>query len=77
MSTEDVFREMITGTIGKHITYKQIREYKPFSQFKIPQRKHVGDLSIEDIKCLLESGAERIEQNGRVYTLRDMREGLF
>lgn len=78
LSTEEQFEMAVGSTIVKHITYKQIREYKPFSQFNIPKRKHVGDLSIEDIKHLLEYGAaERIEQNGRVYTLRDMREGLF
>ena len=68
----------VGSTIVNHVTYKDIRVYKPFSQFDMPKKKHVGDLSIEDIKHLLEyGGAERIEQNGRVYTLRDMREGLF
>lgn len=69
MSTEDVFREMITGTIGKHITYKDIRSYKPYKGFKIVKKR---DLSMDAIKELLQSGCvERIEQNHRIYT-RDM-----
>ena len=67
----------VGSTIGKHVTYKQIKEYKPFSQFNISKRKHVGDLSMEDIKHLLECGVERVEQNGRVYTRNDMMSGLF
>lgn len=78
LSTEEQFTMAVGSTIGKHITYKQIREYKPFSQFNIPKRKHVGDLSMEDIKYMLEcGGAEQIEQNGKIYTETDMRKGLF
>ena len=77
LSTEEQFEMAVGSTIGKYITYKQIREYKPFSQFSIPQRKHDGDLYLEDIKYLLENGAERIEQNGKVYTRNDMMLGLF
>ena len=67
----------VGSTIGRHITYKQIKEYKPFGQFNISKKKHVGDLSMEDIKHLLGCGVERIEQNGRVYTHADMLKGLF
>lgn len=77
LTTEEQFEMAVGSTIGKHITYKQIKEYKPFSQFNIPKRKHVGDLSMEDIKHLLECGVERVEQNGRVYTRNDMMSGLF
>lgn len=78
LTTEELFNDMIGTTIGTHITYKQIREYKPFSQFDIPKRKHTGELSIETIKRMLEyGGVEQIEQDGRIYTATDMRKGLF
>lgn len=78
LSTEERFELVVGSTIGKHITYKQIKQYKPFSQFNIPKYKHKGDLSMEDIKHMLQyGGVERIEQNGRVYTYRDMLKGLF
>lgn len=78
LSTEERFEKAIGSTIGKHITYKQIKEYKPFSQFDIPKKKNVGDLPVEDIKRMLELGfVESFEQNGKIYTRRDMYKGLF
>ena len=78
LSTEDMFNVIVSNTIGKHVTYKQIREYNQLAGFKIRKKKHVGDLSLEEIKKLLSHGmVERFEQNGRVYTYKDMLKGLF
>ena len=78
LSTEERFEQALGHTIGKCITYKDIKSYKAYSQFNIPKKKHAGDLSIEDIKHLLSLGhVEMFEQNGKVYTQRDMMDGLF
>ena len=78
LSTKERFNMVVEGSIGKHVTLKQIRQYNQFAQFKIRKKKHVGDLSLEEIKSLLSHGmVERFEQNGKVYTYRDMLCGLF
>lgn len=75
LSTEDRFKAVISSTIGKHITYKKIREYKPFSQFTIKEKNL---FSIEEIKKILSyGGVQSIEQDGRIYTVEGMREGRF
>lgn len=64
--TEDVFNDIISSTIGKHITYKGIKAYNQFAGFKIPKKK---ELSEDIMKSLLESGAVMmIEQNHKKYT---------
>lgn len=75
LSTEERFEAVISSTIGKHITYRQIKEYKPFSQFTIKEKNL---FSIEEIKKILSyGGVQSIEQDGRIYTVEGMREGRF
>lgn len=66
MATEEVFKEIVTGTIGKHITYKEIKAYKPFSEFKVRKK---NTLSEDVINSALESGVvSMIIQNHKIYT---------
>ena len=75
LSTEERFEAVISSTIGKHITYRQIKEYKPFSQFTIKEKNL---FSIEEIKRILSyGGVQSIEQDGRIYTVEGMREARF
>lgn len=71
MSTEEIFNELIADAISTHVTYKQIREAKPFSQFKVVKK---NEMSLEDIKKLFSYGmVERFEQNHKVYTEADFK----
>lgn len=75
MTTEERFKALVGGTIGKRVTYKTIRQYRPFSEFKV---KNKNLLTIEEIKDLLTFAyVERFEQDGKVYTYQDMIKGLF
>lgn len=75
LSTQDMFDKMIGITIGTHITYKDIRKYNQFEGFDIKKK---NGLSIDEIKQLLSyGGIACYEQDGKIYTQRDMIKGLF
>ena len=80
MSTEDRFSSAVSSTIGKRITMKDIRSTLNYDEFKglCKRRYSTPNLfTIEEIKRLLSSGIDRIEQDGRVYTYADYLKGLF
>lgn len=78
MTTKERFNVAVEGTIGHHVTLKQIRQYNQFAKFYISKKKHAGDLSMDDIRSLFEWGCvESFIQNGRVYTKKDFDNGLF
>ena len=66
----EVFREAVRHTIGKTVTYKDIKSYNPFKAFKVKKK----GLSLEDIKRILETGVVKsITENHRTYTMEDFR----
>lgn len=79
LSTEDRFSAAVSTTIGRRVTIKDIRSTLEFSEFKgLCKRKEPNKFTIEQIKKLLSSGmVMSFEQDGRIYTRRDMMNGLF
>lgn len=68
LSHEDMMRVALKSTIGRTITYKQIKEYNYFGEYKIVKKK---ELSMDDINTMLSYGCvECIEQNGKRYVTR-------
>lgn len=66
----DRFREAVRHTIGRTITYKDIKAYKGHS-FKVKKK---NDLSLDEIKELLKMGhVTEITQNHRTYRKEDFR----
>lgn len=64
MNHSDRFREALKHTIGKTITYKDIKQQK--SIFKTTKR---NELSLEEIKSMLETGiVSEVIQNHQKYT---------
>lgn len=53
MSHDERFREALRHSIGKCITYKEIKAYNSFKMYKIKKKK---DLSLEEINKLLDGG---------------------
>lgn len=75
MSTEERFNEIISNTIGKHVTYKEIKEYNPFKDLEVQKKR---GFTLDEIKKMLSTGMyDTIQQNGKVYTLKDYRKGVF
>ena len=75
MSTEERFNEIISNTIGKHVTYKEIREYNPFGDLEVQKKK---GFTLDEIKEMFATGIyDEIRQNGKVYTYRDYQKGVF
>lgn len=73
LSTEEMFKEILGGTIGKHVTYKQIRNYTPERLFisKEKQKK----MEIKDRKRMklygwaLENGImDSVTYQHKIYT---------
>jgi len=75
MTTEERFETLVGSTIGTRVTYKTIRKYKPYGEFKV---KRNNNFTIEEIKHILSMGhVASLEQDGRVYTRTDMLNHLF
>lgn len=79
LSTEERFNSAVSSTIGRRVTMNDIRGTLEYEEFKgLCRRKEPNKFSMEQIKSLLSCGGiERIEQDGRVYTLSDLIKGLF
>lgn len=76
LSTEEIFNEAVQSTIGKHVTYKQIRDYNPLDEVeykkarKEKERKH--NKMMKAIKYALENHiVEYMVYKKRKYTLKD------
>lgn len=77
LSTTERFELAVGSTIGKHITYRQIREYVPFEMFiskaerkrrEIAERKRMKTL-----KWILENTpAEEIQSHHKIYRKEDL-----
>lgn len=69
LSHTERFREALKHTIGRTITYNDIKRQKPL--FKVKKKR---DLSETEIKAILETGAvSQIIQNNKIYTRESFR----
>ena len=73
-STNSMFAMIVNSTIGKHITYKQIREYTPYRMFitkaKQQEINKAETKRMKAIKWILENTtAESIKSKGKIYTI--------
>ena len=76
MTTEQIFNEAVQSTIGKHVTYKQIREYNPLDEVEYKktrlanERKH--NKMMKNIKFALENHiVDYFVYEHKKYTLKD------
>ena len=69
LSTEDRFNTLIASTIGKHITYNDIRTYNAYGDLPKVKVYKKNKFTLDEIRNMLHTGIySSIEQNGRVYT---------
>lgn len=76
MTTEERFNTLISNTIGKQVTYKQIREYDVESIFiskaKKAEMANKEKACMDAIKLMFDAHlALKVEHNGRIYTPKD------
>lgn len=77
LSTEERFEQAVGSTIGKHITYKQIKEYIPYSEVisKVEMKRieKKEKQRLETLKRLLDNTlVESIESHNRIYRKGDL-----
>ena len=69
LDTEERFRTLISSTIGKCITYKEIRAYDAYKCLPHVRTRKKNKLTLDEIKNLLSYGCiESFTQDGRTYT---------
>ena len=78
LSTKELFDIIISSTIGKTVTYKQIKEYRPFCEVLSKRAKERIDKKeksrLKTIKWILENtGAKQFKSGNRYYTLEDFK----
>ena len=61
LPTEERFNMLIDSMIGQELTYKQLREYNPLSQFKVEKRWQRHHYTMSDIKEMFDSTGGTIE----------------
>lgn len=78
LPTIDIFNSIVESTVGKCITYRDIREYNPYKvfmtekQLKALDRKKKDDLEV--VKFELATGmVASVECNHRIYTKEDFK----
>lgn len=72
MTTYDRFKTLVQSTIGKHYTYKDIRNYDPYADFPKPKIRRKGKLTLDEIReTLMDGWVSVLEQDGRLYTRKD------
>lgn len=77
LSTEDMFKELVSSTIGKHVTYQEIRKYIPYtevlSKAEMLRIEKKEKQRLKTLKWILDNTfAESIESHHRIYRKGDL-----
>lgn len=72
LTVDERLTKVLSHTIGKTVTYAQIRSYNSLDQF--PKTKRPNRFTLQEIEQLLTYGhVTEVEQDHKVYTLADFR----